>query len=166
MRLTRLSPSCRVSVCGRKRKRKVERVLTGGRWLTVCRGRCDSSCSAWAKSELALHTTLIATTITTDQRLWARVSSIGYRDARRDLKIDIAVGDGSAAVPGVLVEITLFLDGSPLASGSATTGDDGTVTFKLRNPPSGSYTTAIDGLSKAGTFYDASLNAADPGHTR
>lgn len=96
------------------------------------------------------------------------VSGIGYRQQGPHLFIDIYISSTTpgADVSSVNVDITLNLDGTPLASASGSTGADGKVSFRLRNAPGGSYTTTIDGVSKDGMVYNSSLNAADPGHTK
>lgn len=94
--------------------------------------------------------------------------AISYSDNKKNLFININVSDANTnPIANATVNINLYLNGSLYASGAAATGSTGLVSFKLRNAPSGFYTTGINSISKTGTFiYDSSLNATDPGFTR
>jgi len=92
------------------------------------------------------------------------VTDIRYKANKRNLQIPITVSDtGDNPIEGAVVSITLNLNDSPYASGSAITGSDGVVTFQLRNAPNGHYSTTINDVSKDGTLYESSLNTPDPG---
>jgi hypothetical protein len=46
------------------------------------------------------------------------------------------------------------LDGNSYANPTDVTGDDGTVTFKLRNAPSGTYTTTVTAVTAGDLAWD------------
>ena len=84
------------------------------------------------------------------------VSSVTYateggRNQDKHLLIAVALLDDlDNAVAGASVSIDLFGDESFVASGTGTTGTDGTVTFSLKNAQSGSYTTTVTDVTAAG----------------
>jgi len=88
------------------------------------------------------------------------VSSITYateggRNQDKHLLITIALLDGlDNPVAGASVSIDLYLGVSVLTSGTGTTGTDGTVTFSLKNAPSGCYTTTVTHVAAAGLIWD------------
>lgn len=96
-----------------------------------------------------------------------RVSSITYREVSRNLRVEVTIRDGAGAVAaGATVAIQLLRNGAVIGTGSALTSSSGVAAFQLRNPTAGTYTTVITSVQKAGTIYEPSLNAADPGYTK
>ena len=79
--------------------------------------------------------------------------------------IDIADGQGQP-VSGVDVSIDVFLAGAFYDDYSGTTGADGSVTFQVRNAPSGNYNTDVTSVSGTGYVWDSSADAPDPGYTK
>lgn len=75
----------------------------------------------------------------------------GGKNKDKHLLITVALVD---AVSGASVSIDLFRDGSFVGSGTATTGTNGTVTFTLKNAPSGCYTTTVTDVTAAGLTWD------------
>lgn len=63
------------------------------------------------------------------------------------------------AVSGASVSIDLFRDTSKVASGTGTTGTDGTVTFSLKNASSGCYTTDVTNVTAAGLTWNGATPA-------
>ena len=99
------------------------------------------------------------------------VGTIAYRlsgKKGRDLVVEVSVVDASSgAIAGASVSVTLNLNGTPVGTGSATTGANGVASFRLRNAPSGTYTTTIDGVVGAnGETYNAAANVSDPSFTK
>ena len=85
------------------------------------------------------------------------VDSITYTTERnnRDLLITVAlVDDLGGPVSGASVSINISRNDAPAGSGSGTTGTDGTVTFKLKNAKSGTYTTQVTAVAAAGLTWD------------
>lgn len=79
----------------------------------------------------------------------------GGKNQDKHLLITIAlVDDQGNAVSGASVSIDLYRDTSLIASGTATTGTDGTVTFSLKNAQSGTYTTTVTDVSASGLTWD------------
>ena len=80
----------------------------------------------------------------------------GGKDGNKDLRVVVSVAnDLGAAVEGAAVDITLQNVTSGASwTGSASTGADGTVAFRLRNAPAGCYSTDVDGISAAGLTWD------------
>jgi hypothetical protein len=79
----------------------------------------------------------------------------GGRDNDKHLEITLVVrDDNDAPVSGASVSIDLYRDFLRIASGTADTGPDGTVTFTLHNASSGTYHTEVIGLSAAGLEWD------------
>ena len=75
----------------------------------------------------------------------------GGRNGDRHLLITVAlVDDIGSPVEGLSVSIEVSHNSSLYFSGTGTTGADGTVTFKLPNAPSGTYTTTITNVSDDG----------------
>ena len=82
-------------------------------------------------------------------------STSGGKSGTKDLRVTLSVidiGSGSA-VGGASVSITLNFDSSSL-TGTGSTGTDGTVTFRLRNAPSATYTTVVTDVVAAGFEWD------------
>lgn len=90
------------------------------------------------------------------------VDSITYatqngRNNDRDLLITVVLVDNldpPGPVSGASVSIGIFRNGAPAGSGSGTTGTGGTVTFKLKNAQSGTYTTQVRAVTAAGLTWD------------
>ncbi len=75
----------------------------------------------------------------------------GGRNNDKHLLITIALVDDLAGpVSGASVSIDVFRDNAPAASGSGTTGTNGTVTFSLKNAKSGTYTSDVTDVTAAG----------------
>lgn len=92
----------------------------------------------------------------------AVVSAITYamnggKNKNRNLLITVAIQDDfDAIVVGASVSISVSRDGSPAGTGTASTGEDGTVTFQLRNARSGTYTTDVTSVQATGLTFDGS----------
>lgn len=79
----------------------------------------------------------------------------GGRDGKKHLNVTIAlIDDLGNPVSGASVSIDLVLNGSLYASGTGTTGTDGTVTFSAKNAPSGCYTTTVTDVTAEGLTWD------------
>ena len=93
------------------------------------------------------------------------VSSITYateggKNKDKHLNVTVAlVDDLGNPVDGASVSIDLFRDLSFVASGTATTGTDGTVTFTLKNAQSGCYTTTATTVTADGLTWDGATPA-------
>ncbi|MCH8878012.1 MAG: S8 family serine peptidase [Chloroflexi bacterium] len=100
-----------------------------------------------------------ATTISVDSITYA---TEGGKNKDKHLKITVAlVDDLGNPVAGASVSIDLFRDGSFVASGSGTTGTDGSVTFTLNNAASGCYTITVTDATAAGLTWDGASPAND-----
>ena len=88
------------------------------------------------------------------------VSSITYateggKNSDRHLLITVALEDDAGnPVAGASVSVEVDCNGNPYSSGTGTTGTDGTVTFKLPNAPSGTYTTTVTDVTATGLTWD------------
>jgi hypothetical protein len=85
------------------------------------------------------------------------VVSIDYRTigGGRHLVITVALEDDFGyPVAYASVSIDTYLDGLFYAEGTGTTGTDGTLAYKLRNAPSGYYTTTVNDVTAAGLDWD------------
>ena len=88
------------------------------------------------------------------------VSSITYateggRNSDRHLLITVALEDDAGnPVGGASVSIDVYRYSALYGSGTGTTGTDGTVTFKLTNAPSGTYTTTVTDVTATGLTWD------------
>ncbi len=88
------------------------------------------------------------------------VSSITYaaeggRDGKKHLSVTIAlVDDLGNLVSGASVSIDVELDTDFYASGTGTTGADGTVPLKLPFAPSGCYSTEVTSVTADGLMWD------------
>jgi subtilisin len=93
-------------------------------------------------------------------------STAGGRSGNRDLRVAVPVFlvETSAPVSGATVAITLNRNGAPIGTGSATTGSNGTVTFTLKNAPSGRYTTLVNSVTATGLTWNG--NFQDNGFTK
>jgi len=91
----------------------------------------------------------------------ASVDSISYateggKGEDKNLLVTISVLDNlGAAVSGARVSLSLSHT-SDEWTGAASTGENGEVTFKLRNAPSGSYSTTVTNVSATGLNWDGS----------
>ena len=80
-------------------------------------------------------------------------------------KVAIYDNNGSP-VTGAAVSVTTTEPSGSSVSNTANTGDNGTVTFKLRSNQTGSYTSAVSNVSKDGWTYDFAANEeTDDSHT-
>ena len=84
------------------------------------------------------------------------VTSISYAltGNRKALLVTVTVEANSVPVSGATVGATIDLNGSAYASGSGTTGSNGTVTFRINHPHSGTYTTTITSAVATGFSWD------------
>ena len=91
------------------------------------------------------------------------VSSISYvteggRDGKKHLYVTVAVVDDLGS-PVAEASVSIKLDNTTTAqswTGTASTGADGTVTFSLKNAPSGTYTTIVTDVTADGLIWDGS----------
>ncbi len=96
-----------------------------------------------------------ATLVVANSPTTVGVTHISYTSSKRALNVILTVADNLGnLVANASVSATLNLNGSPYASGTATTGPNGTATLSLRNPRSGTYTTTVTGVSAAGLTWD------------
>ena len=97
-----------------------------------------------------------ATTVSVDSITYA---TEGGKNQDKHLLITVTLEDDLFnLVEGASVSIDLYRDNSKIASGTATTGTDGTVTFSLKNAKSGCYTTDVTDVIVGGLIWDG----ADP----
>ena len=85
------------------------------------------------------------------------VVSITYSTIGRGKHLLITVAledDFGYPVADASVSIDTYRDESFYATGTGTTGTDGTLTYKLRNAPSGTYTTTVIDVTAAGLTWD------------
>ena len=79
----------------------------------------------------------------------------GGKAKDKHLLITVALLDDLGnEVAGASVSIDLFRDDSFVASGTSTTGTNGTVTFTLKNAKPGCYTTTVTGVTADGLTWD------------
>ena len=84
----------------------------------------------------------------------------GGKNKDKHLLITIALVDNLGdPVSGASVSIDLYRDGSKIASGTATTGSSGTITFSLKNAASGCYTTTVTDVPANGLTWDGATPA-------
>ena len=89
----------------------------------------------------------------------------GGRNKDKHLNITVAlVNDLGDPVSGASVSIRLDHDSGSSWTGTGTTDTDGTVTFSLKNAPSGCYTTTVTGVTAEGLTWDPDdpANVSDP----
>jgi len=90
----------------------------------------------------------------------ASVSSITYttgggKNSDKHLSVAVTIVDDLGnPVANASVSITLSHDSGTSWNGTGTTGTDGTVTFGLKNAPSGCYTTTVTGVAVTGLTWD------------
>ncbi len=90
------------------------------------------------------------------------VDSISYATKGPHLYITVTlVDDFGNPVGGASVSITLSHASGSSWPGTSTTGEDGTVTWRLRQAPSGCYTTDVTNVTAAGLTWDG--NTPDNG---
>jgi Tol biopolymer transport system component len=86
------------------------------------------------------------------------VASIGYKTTGpkgKDLLITVTVIDNFLEpVAGASVAIDVSLNGDSYANPADVTGEDGTVTFKLRNAPAGTYSTVVTAVTAGDLIWD------------
>ncbi len=103
-------------------------------------------------ADFALNPVTTATEVTVDSITYA---TEGGRNQDKHLLITIAlVDDLGQAVSGASVSIDLFRDAVKIASGTGTTGTDGTLTFSLKNASSGCYTTTVTAVTASALTWD------------
>ena len=96
-----------------------------------------------------------ATTTDTVSVVSITYATEGGKAKDKHLLITVALLDDLGnEVAGASVSIELFRDDSFVASGTGTTGTDGTVTFSLKNAPAGDYTTTVTGVTADGLTWD------------
>ena len=83
-------------------------------------------------------------------------STSGGRSGDRNLRIELSViDDQESAVSGASVSIRLLNSTTGQQwTGTASTGDDGSVTFQLRNAPDGDYDTVVEDASAPDLTWD------------
>jgi len=90
----------------------------------------------------------------------ASAASIGYsttggKNNNKHLNVTVAVADDVGnVVSGASVSLTLNHDSGTSWNGTGTTGTTGTVTFELKNAPSGCYETAVTNVVAEGLTWD------------
>ena len=100
----------------------------------------------------SLEVITVATNVTVDSITYATEGG-KYQD--KHLLITIAViDDMGGVVSGASVSINISRDANVVASGTGTTGTDGTVTFSLKNARSGHYETDVTDVSATGLTWD------------
>lgn len=98
-----------------------------------------------------------ATSVSVDSIIYA---TEGGRNSDKHLLITVALlDDFDQAVSSASVTIDLYRDGSLVASGTARSGTDGTLTFSLKNAKSGVYTTTITDVTADGLTWDGATPA-------
>ena len=109
---------------------------------------------------LGLVSDTAALTVTASSEPTVSVKSITYsteggRNGNKHLSITVALVDDSGnSVVDASVSIGIYRDDFLYNSYTGTTGTDGTVTFKLSNAPSGTYTTKVTGVTAGGLTWD------------
>ena len=102
--------------------------------------------------DFALAVVTTATTVSVDSITYA---TEGGKRGDKHLLITVAlVDDLGNLVGGASVSIDLYRDGSRIASGTGTTGANGTLTFSLKNAKSGTHTTTVTNVTAASLTWD------------
>ena len=115
----------------------------------------DGSGNSASSADLTFITAVVPTEATTVSASSINYATDGGKDKDKHLLITIAVVDDlNDPVGGASVSIDLFRDGPEIASGTGTTGTDGTVTFSLKNAATGCYTTDVTNVNAAGLTWD------------
>ena len=81
-------------------------------------------------------------------------ATAGGKNGDKHLLITVAIVDDLGYPVSGAVEIDLFRDGSKIASDAGSTYPDNTVTFTLKNAPSGCYITAVTYVATAELTWD------------
>jgi subtilisin family serine protease len=116
-------------------------------------------------SQTATATVQEDTTVTLDFTLEAtppvqegtvQVSSIDYSTVNtKHLIVKISlIDENGAGVSGASVSIDVYRNSALYDTAAGTSGDDGTVTFRYNNSPSGTYTTEVLDVTAAGYTWD------------
>jgi hypothetical protein len=78
-------------------------------------------------------------------------SETGGKSGDKDLRVTLLVVDGGGTgIAGASIDIDLSRDGTVIASGSGLTDSAGSITFRLRNAASGTYTIEVMSLTADG----------------
>ena len=89
--------------------------------------------------------------------MWFNHVGAGKKQSH-DVYTKVTVVDGSnAALLGASVYLTMTLPSGATASGSGTTGSDGTVTFRLRSKEHGTYVSNVTNVTKSGYLYSPTV---------
>jgi hypothetical protein len=101
-------------------------------------------------------TVIVAVPGTTVSVASINYSTSGGKSGDRNLRFELSlVDDQQNAVPGGSVSIRLLNSTTGQQwTGTASTGDDGSVTFQLRNAPDGDYDTVVEGVSAPDLTWD------------
>lgn len=136
-------------------------VPTGDRSVTASADGFESQITTATVTEnLTITVYFVLNPVTTTGTV--SVASIDYateggKNKDKHLLIIVALEDDlGSPVVSASVSIETYLDGSPYASATGTTGTDGTVTFRAPNAPSGTYTTEVTNVTAAGLIWDGS----------
>ena len=109
--------------------------------------------------DFALAAVTTATTVSVD---YVSYITEGGKNGDKHLLITLAIVDDLGdPVSGASVSIDLFRDSALIASGTGTTGTDGTLTFSLKNAKSGCYTTDVTDVSAGGLTWDEATPAKE-----
>ncbi|MCH8310797.1 MAG: carboxypeptidase-like regulatory domain-containing protein [Chloroflexi bacterium] len=107
--------------------------------------------------DFSLATVTTASTVSVDSITYA---TEGGKNSDKHLLITVAlVDDLGNTVGGASVSIDLYRGEPLIASGTGTTGTDGTVTFSLKNARSGCYRTDVTDVSADGLMWDSAALA-------
>ncbi|MCH7971079.1 MAG: carboxypeptidase regulatory-like domain-containing protein, partial [Chloroflexi bacterium] len=89
----------------------------------------------------------------------------GGKNSDKDLRVTLSVVDTSnnVGIEGASISISLNFSGNSL-TGTGSTGADGTVTFRLRNAPSDTYTTVVTNVVATDFVWDGNYPANE--HTK
>ena len=119
---------------------------SGSRIVTVADGVTTSGADfSLAEAEVATNVVVQSVSYATG----------GGRNGGKDLLVTVTMVDNTnAAVSGASVSIDLFRNGVLDGRGTGTTGTTGSVTFKRKNAPSGSYKTKVTAVSAASLTWD------------
>jgi subtilisin len=85
---------------------------------------------------------------------------------RKNVTITLSVVSGGSPFAGAAVAVQVTRNGASFASGSATTGTNGQVTFQIVNAPTGSYKTTVTSVTAAGGYTWDGVQPADPGFVK
>jgi uncharacterized membrane protein len=90
----------------------------------------------------------------TDDAMW--VDSIGFAEKGKNLFIEVVVVTANGGLPGADVSLSLECNNGEAWNFSGTTGNVGSVRFKLGKAPVGTYSAVVTGLTCSGFTWDAS----------